>query len=207
MTFKEFIKMYYQYTQQDTPKPVARIVIEEDRKHSRFPRGTTVDSRVTKLIVSYIVNTVFSFVFILGGYWWIALIFVAMMTCIDIIVYRISLIYYFICWYIYEHFDNSYNSLLKKYFYNKINPAIIYDADNNKYILDRKGPVSLLVVKFKMHKKGSDNYHYYCKVSFKFNKVVIKKKLQRIVIKNKNYSEENIINKIIDIFNNVNFIN
>jgi hypothetical protein len=207
MSFKEFVKMYYEYTQQDTPKPVPRVVMEEERKYSRHPRGTTVDSRITTLIVSYVVMVIISIVFILGGYWWIALIIDMILTHINISLYRIGIIYYFICWFIYSHFNNSYNTLLKKYFHNKINPAIIYGADNNKYVLDRKGVVSSLVVKFKMHKKGYNNFHNYCKVSFKFNKVVIRKKLKRIVIKNKNYSEENIINKIIETFNNVNFIN
>ena len=133
MSFKEFVKMYYEYTQQDTPKPVPRVVMEEERKYTHRPRGTTVDSRITTLIVSYVVMAIISIVFILGGYWWIALIIDMILTYINISLYRIGIIYYFICYFVYTRFNNSYNTLLKKYFHNKINPSIIYDE--NYYIL------------------------------------------------------------------------
>lgn len=200
MSFKEFIKMYYKYTYKDTPKNIPDVV-----KMGSPRRGFTEKTRAFCICACYVTTLIFILILLAFKMWCLAILYLIIEVYYMIMVQRFGLIYYFICWYIYEHFGNSYNSLLKKYFYNKINPAIIYDTDNNKYVLDRKGPVSLLVVKFKMHKKGSNNYYNYCKVSFKFNKVVIKKKLKREIIKNKNYTEEDIINKIIGVFNSINY--
>ena len=172
MKFKEFIKMYYKYTYKDMPNNSPNDLKSRSYLGSIYRK----EKRTFMVCGSYIITPIFVTVLLLMQWWWVAIIYLLIDITIMLTTYRFGFVYYFICWYVYEHFDNSYNSLLKKYFFDKTNPAILFDSNNNKYVMTKKGNTSLLVGKFRMHKKGTNDYINYCNVLFKFNKVVIKKK-------------------------------
>lgn len=153
MTFKEFIKMYYNITSLDIPKEIYMRTIYSSRRSSKEP-----SSRRGSIIFSYffifIIELVFCIV-VLKKYFFALYIPLAVISIlVQLSIDRFSFIYYFLAWHNYNKGTKIYKTLLTKYC-GPEEHYILEDNENKiRYIIKRKGNRSFWKLKLIIHKKG-----------------------------------------------------